>query len=325
MIHDMAPLKKAMEQMDADDMATAQAAKERAAQILSANKMSFSKMAELIEQRRLLLRPKILASIKRMDQPEMLGDAAFRDAGTSLRREGQSFRQIVEALEVNAATGTRNEDITSKGELLQPRQMDGEPRVPRWRKALAFGTSIFFYPLRHPIRTFVIAVILFMLFNTFRGFVGVGRQVSGYVADVSAARQRVDAATSSLSSFIQRLKGPSQDAAPPHTEGSPAATLSPGPTVASAPPATTPAPQASATAPSANEAAAPPTSTARPDMRSSDVRSSPSSSVASNNRLRTVEPRAFEDLMPTGIRRHSRSGGPCSSGIGGCYWGGPRY
>ena len=337
MIHDMASLKKAMEQMDANDMATAQTAKERAAQILSANKLNFSKMAELIEQRRLLLRPRIVASIKRMDQPEMLGDSAFRDAGMSLRREGQSFRQIAEALEINAATGTRNDDITSKGELLQPQQMDGEPRrVPRWRKALAFGPRIFFYPLRHPIQTLVIALILFMLVNTFRGFVGVGRQVSGYVADVSSARQRADAAASSVSAFFQKLRRPFQDAAPSPTppapipsptEASPAATPSAGPTVASAPPGTTPAPQASPASPPANQAAAPSTSPAPPPATTPrpDMRSATSSTVASNNRPRTVEPRAFEDLMPTGIRRDSRSSGSCIGGIGGCYWGGTRY
>src|SRR6266850_901968 len=94
MIDDMALLKQAMEQMDAEDPTAAQAAKDRAAQILSDAKLSFSKMAELIEQRQLLLRPRIVAGIKRMDQPGMLGDAAFRDTGSALRREGQSFRQI---------------------------------------------------------------------------------------------------------------------------------------------------------------------------------------------------------------------------------------
>jgi hypothetical protein len=334
MINDMASLKKAMEQMDADDMATSQAAKERAAQILSKSDLSFSKLADLIEQRRLLLRPKIVASIKRMDQPEMLGDAAFRDAGTSLRREGQSFRQIAESLELNGGTAARYEDTAPKGELVRQLEMDAEPYVPRWLRALAFGTRIFFYPLRHPIRTAVIALILFMLVNTFRGFVGVGRQVSGYVADVSSARQRADAAASSVSSFFQKLKRPSQDAASPPTPPAPipspspteasSATPSPGSTAAAAPPAATSMPQPTATAPPANDAAAPatpaPASTPRPDMRSS-----PSSTVASNNRPRTVGPRAFEDLMPTGLRRHSRSSGPCNGGVGGCYWGGTRY
>ena len=102
MIDDMALLKQAMEQMDADDVAVAEAAKDRAAKVLSDAKLSFSKMAELIEQRQLLLRPRIVAGIKRMDQPGMLGDAAFRDTGSALRREGQSFRQIAEAIELAA-------------------------------------------------------------------------------------------------------------------------------------------------------------------------------------------------------------------------------
>ena len=51
MIEDVALLKKTMEQMDAEDPVVAQAAKDRAAQILSDAKLSFSKMAELIEQR----------------------------------------------------------------------------------------------------------------------------------------------------------------------------------------------------------------------------------------------------------------------------------
>src|SRR5258705_4984092 len=89
-IHDMALLKQAMEQMDAEDPTVAQAAKDRAAQVLSEANLSFAKMAEMIEQRRLLLRPRIIAGIKRMDQPGMLGDAAFRDAGSALRRERQS-------------------------------------------------------------------------------------------------------------------------------------------------------------------------------------------------------------------------------------------
>ena len=80
MINDMASLKKAMEQMDADDPAVAEAAKDRAAKILSDANMNFSKLAQLIEQRRLLLRPSIVTNIKRMDQPEMLSDAAFRAA-----------------------------------------------------------------------------------------------------------------------------------------------------------------------------------------------------------------------------------------------------
>src|ERR1700704_7019265 len=108
MIDDMPRLKEAMEQMDAEDPAVAQAAKDRAAQTLSDAKLSFSKMAELIEQRRLLLRPRIVATIKRMDQPGMLGDAAFRDAGSALRREGRTFGQIAEAIESTGGPNPEN-------------------------------------------------------------------------------------------------------------------------------------------------------------------------------------------------------------------------
>ena len=66
MIDDMASLKQAMEQMDSYDDAVAQAAKDSAARVLSDGKLSFSKLAELIEQRRLLLSPKIGGRLKAM-------------------------------------------------------------------------------------------------------------------------------------------------------------------------------------------------------------------------------------------------------------------
>src|ERR1700682_2399641 len=124
MIEDVALLKKTMEQMDAEDPVVAQAAKDRAAQILSDAKLSFSKMAELIEQRRLLLRPRIVVNIKRIDQPGMLGDAAFRDAGSALRKEGQSFREIAEAVERTGRPTSRYEDLVRKSEPL--REASGE-------------------------------------------------------------------------------------------------------------------------------------------------------------------------------------------------------
>ena len=218
MIDDMASLKQAMEQMDADDAAVAEAAKDRAAQILSDAKLSFSKMAELIEQRRLLLRPKIVTSIKRMDQPDMLGDAAFRDAGASLRREGQSFRQIAEALELNGGTAPRYEDTVHKGVVLHQMEMESEPDGPDWPRAPTLAMRIVGYPFRHPIRFLTIALLAVMLFNGLRDFAGVGRRISGYVGDVSAARERADAAMSSVSSFVEkRIMRPSQEAAAPPT------------------------------------------------------------------------------------------------------------
>src|SRR5216684_7637961 len=140
MIDDLALLKQAMEQMDAEDPVVAQAAKDRAAQTLSNAKLSFSKMAELIEQRRLLLRPRIVANIKRMDQPGMLGDTAFRDAGSALRKEGQSFRQIAEAIERTGGPTSEYGDPVRNSEPLQ--QMASEPDPPAWRRALVFVTRL---------------------------------------------------------------------------------------------------------------------------------------------------------------------------------------
>jgi hypothetical protein len=343
MIDDMAPLKQAMEQMDADDLAVAQAAKDRAAQILSEARLSFSKMAELIEQRRLLLRPKIVASIRRMDQPGMLGDTAFRDAGTSLRKEGQSFHHIAEALELNRGTAPRYEEPVQRGELLHPLEMEGEPGAPAWLRALAFVARIVFYPLQHPIRFLVIAVIVFMLVNTVRGFVGTGRQISGYVADVSAARQHADAAMASVSSFVEkRIMRPSQEATTPPTPPPPVPSPSPADSLpSSAPPTGTatasapPAPAATAAAPpaaalSANEAAPPTTPTsapARPPASTQDVdaRAFPAAKAAANDRSRLARMPAFADLMPENMHRNSRLAGPCMGGVGGCYWGGTRY
>jgi hypothetical protein len=347
MIDNMASLKQAMEQMDADDATVAQAAKERAAQILSDAKSSFSKMAELIEQRRLLLRPKIVANIKRMDQPSLLGDTAFRDAGTSLRKEGQSFRQIAEALELNSGTTHRYEEPVPPGELLHPWEMEAEAGALARVRTLTLAARIIFYPLRHPIRFLVIAVIAFMLFNALRGFVGTGRQISGYVADVSAARQRADAAMSSVNSFIERrIMRPSQEAAAPSVpvpSPSPAesppsanpptgsATASVAPvgapaTTTAAPPATGAAPSASATGttPSANEAGAPTTAAPAASPPRPDAKSTPTATSA-NDRSHIARLPALNDLMPEHMRRNSRMAGPCVGGAGGCYWGGVRY
>ena len=138
MINDMTSLKKAMEQMDAEDVAVAEAAKDRAAKILSDSGLNFSKLAELIEQRRLLLRPRIVTNIKKMDQPEMLSDAVFRDVSASLRREGQSFRQIAEALELNGGTAPRYEDVTRKSYVPVVGFGRGPWRLPCARSAIPY-------------------------------------------------------------------------------------------------------------------------------------------------------------------------------------------
>src|SRR5262249_14598440 len=150
----------------------------RAAGILSDAKLSFSKMAELIEQRRLLLRPKIVANIRRMDQPDMLGDAAFRDAGSALRREGQSFYQIAEAIELNSRPAPRYEDPVQMNKALPGEMAIDEPVEPAWLRVLEFVTRLLFFPIRHPLRFFTVALLAFVLFNALRGFIGFGQQVS---------------------------------------------------------------------------------------------------------------------------------------------------
>jgi hypothetical protein len=402
MIDDMAPLIQAMDQMDAEDPTVAQAAKDRAAQILSEARLSFSKLAELIQQRRLLLQPAILARIKRMDQPGMLGDAAFRDTGSALRKEGQSFRQIAEAIEASGRPAPRYEGPVQPSEPLHQiasepfyqmggdpfYQMGSAPAPPAWLRALGLVARIVFFPLRRPMRFLAIALLAILLFYAFRGFVTLGQQVSGYFDRVAAVRHHADDAMSSVSSFVnERILRQSKEAPPtppnPIPSASapapspPSATPSAATATATAPPtlpapilspsaaaqpplsatpsaptATAAAPVATAPAPSANESASPALPSAAPappsvapagppaSMPRRDARGAPPSRSAANcgapgedrnswsRRCAPPEddrPRAFEGVMPEGIRRHSRVAAPCIGGIGGCYWGGDRY
>jgi hypothetical protein len=359
MIDDMAILKQAMEQMDAEDPVVAQAAKDRAAQTLSDARLSFSKMAQLIEQRRLLLRPRIVASIKRMDQPGMLGDAAFRDTGSALRREGQSFRQIAEAIELAGRPSLQYED-PAQNSSAPPHQMAseplypmaGEPGEPAWMSALGFVASMVFFPLRHPARFLAIALVAILLLYGLGGFVSLGQHVFDGVA---AVRRSADRAMSSVSSFVdeQVLRRSKKATAPPTAPApipsapaaSPSATPPAAPATAPAPPATASAPSANASAPPAAPSAAPappsasPAGPPAPTPRRDAKGDPPSGSAANRGAAREDRssgsggsapfeddrPRAFEDIIPGGIRRHSRVAGPCIGGVGGCYWGGGHY
>jgi hypothetical protein len=331
MINDMASLKQAMEQMDADDVVVTQAAKDRAAHILSEAGLNFAKLAELIEQRRLLLRPRILASIKRMDQPASLGDAAFRDTGASLRKEGQSFRQIADALELTGATAADFQEPAHRGELLHHVEFHGERDDPASPSTPPLMTHAALYPLRHPIRFLVIAVLSVMLFNALRDLVASGRQIPGYRASI-AARQHVDAAMSS----VKRVMRPTEEAGtpptPPASIPSASSAEQPQPTSPPAGPATSSAP---GTAASSNESAPPtpsPSATASPSApvppTSTPPRTEKSASLSAptaNDTPRAARSRVFEDLMPARLRRNSRLAGPCTGGAGGCYWGGGQY
>jgi hypothetical protein len=340
MINDMASLKQAMEHMDADDAAVAQAAKDRAAQILSDARLDFAKLAELIEQRRLLLRPRILASIKRMDQPAMLGDAAFRDTGASLRKEGQSFRQIAEALELHGGTASRHEEQALRSELDHRMEFDSEREDAASPGAQPLAMHVVLYPVRHPIRFLVIAVLTVMLINALRDFAGSGRQVPGYRASVNA-RQHVDAAMSSVSSLLHKrdTRPPEQTGTPP-TPPAPLPSASPAdqaaPSSPSAGPATSPAPATASPTPSANESPLPapsPTASASPSApvpppstpSRSQARGVAPSTSGANNAPRTVRSHIFDEFTPDRLRRNSRLAGPCFGGAGGCYWGGGQY
>ena len=353
MIDDMAGLKKAMEQMDAEDPIVAQAAKDRAAQTLSDAKLSFAKMADLIEQRRLLLRPRIVATIKRMDQPGMLGDAAFRDAGSALRREGQTFGQIAEAIERTGGPTSEYGDPVRNSEPLE--QMASEPDTPAWRRALGFVTRAV---LRHRIVSLAIALLAILLSYALPGFVSPGQQVAKYVDGIASVRRSTDQALSSVSSFIhERILRQSREATAPPTPPAPipsppaaspsplSATQSAAPPAASAPPATAPAPSASTSAPPAPPSAAPaPPSAAPADRPAStprrDARGDPPAKSAANcaagredrypcSRRSTPfendRPSAVEDVIPERIRRKSHIAGPCIHGVGGCAWGGRQY
>jgi hypothetical protein len=353
MIEDVALLKKTMEQMDAEDPVVAQAAKDRAAQILSDARLNFSKMAELIEQRRLLLRPRIVATIKRMDQPGMLGDAAFRDAGSALRREGQTFGQIAEAIE---RTGRPTSEYKDPVRNSEPRyEMPSEPDAPAWRRALDFVVRVVFSPLRRRIWLLAIALLVALPLYALRGFVAPGQQVSGYFDTVAAVRHSADQAISSVGSFIQErifrqskeatasptspapIPSPSAAAPPPPSATPPAA-----PPTASAPPATAPAPSARASAPPSAAPAPPSAAPAGPPVATPrrDARGEPPAKSAANcaatredrypcaGRSTASEndpPRALEDIIPERLRRKSHIAGPCIRGVGGCAWGGRQY
>jgi hypothetical protein len=333
MIDDMALLKQAMEQMDAEDPVAAQAAKDRAAQTLSDARLNFAKMADLIEQRRLLLRPRIVASIKRMDQPGMLGDSAFRDAGSALRKEGQSFYQIAEAIELTGGLTPPSEDMVQNSEPLH--QIAREPRASAWPRALVSIARVIFFPLRHPIRFAALALLAVLLFYAVRGFVTLGRQVSEYFDGVATVRRSADKAMSSVGSFVNdQILRPSKEpatlqskeaaappalpapvasapAAPP-SPAAPPATPGPAPATAAAPPATAPAPSATAPAPSATAPA--PSATAPAPSASG---SAPLASASAPPAPPSTAP-AAPSVAPPGPaapspRRDARSGLPSRS------------
>jgi hypothetical protein len=331
MIGDMALLKRTMQQMDAEDPIAAQAAKDHAAQILGEAKLNFSKMAQLIEQRRLLLPPAILGRIKKMDQPGMLGDGAFQDTGTALRREGLSFLQIAEAIEANdrPAPAPRYEAPASESEPYFV--MEDEPGAPAWLRALLFIGRIVLFPVRHPLRSLAIGLFALILLYAVRGVVVLSEWANGYSRS-AAAIHRVDTAIASVKSFVNERISPqaketpptpdapvpsptaAADAPPsanppaapapspsppapsaaPATAAAPSTAPSPAPTIAKAPPATVPAPGSNESAARAPPSVAP----ARPQAAPTNVpdwTARRDARGASPSRSAARRPQAFDD------------------------------
>jgi hypothetical protein len=303
MIDEMALLKRAMEQMDAEDPVVADAAKDRAAQALSDARLSFSKMAELIEQRGLLLQPRIVANIKRMDQPGMLGDIAFRNTGNALRKEGQSFRQIAEAIERTGGPAPGYEDPAVPSEPMY--QMMTAPAGPSaGRSALGFFASIVLLPLRRPISFLAVALFAILLLYVSHGLVSLSRQVSGYFESVAAVANSVTKSVASTIGYKLALRQSSETPPPP----APPAPIPPPAAATPSPPSATPSAPVAASTPPATAPAPPAISPATPG-RPSVAAAGPPVSASSRK----------------GITRNSRLAGPCLGGVGGCYWGGGRY
>ena len=165
--------------------------KDRAAKILSDARLNFSKLAKLIEQRRPLLWPSIVANIKKMDQPVMLSDPAFRAAAASLRREARAWSD-----RRSARTERRNRATIEDTALRSDVPYRSEPGAPLRRPGrlpchdfLSPSTSDRFLPSP------ALGAAVQRLARSHR----LGRRVSGYVGGVSAAVSR-DAVTSSVSS-----------------------------------------------------------------------------------------------------------------------------
>jgi hypothetical protein len=172
------------------------------------------------------------------------------------------------------------------------------------------------YPLRHPIRFLTIALLSVLLFNGLRDLTGLGRRVSEYAGGVSAARERWDAVTSSVSSFFaKRLTPTSKEAAAPPTP----ATSTPSPSPANPPPSPAPSTGPVVTTPPGATTTVPPPTTAPPST------SVPPSKPAAKDRRQAAQRRPLEEWVPPEVRRRSRVSGPCVGGIGGCYWGGGHY
>jgi hypothetical protein len=309
MIDDMALLKRTMQQMDAEDPTVAQAAKDRAAQILDDARLNFSKMADLIEKRRLLLPPAILGRIKKMDQPGMLGDGAFQDTGTALRREGLSFLQIAEAIEASESLAPASMPAPRYDAPVQDSEpfyaIGDEPRTPAWLRALFFVGRIVLFPVRHPLRSLTIALFALVLLYAARAVIAFSGWAYGY--SQSAAIHRVDTAISSVNSFVhERILRQGKETSPQPDAPSPSPTLATAAPPPSAAPSAPPLVSPSSPTPSAAPAAVPAPSVA-PSAAPATTSASPSSAPAPTaNQSASLAPPSAYPLPPSAYPAPSR-------------------
>jgi hypothetical protein len=99
--------------MDSTDESAALTAKNEAARLLAAARMSFSAIAEQLEQRRLLIPPDLVAAIKRMDLPGE-GDAAFYGTRKLLGRAKLSFEHIARALAAASVSAAERDALAQE-------------------------------------------------------------------------------------------------------------------------------------------------------------------------------------------------------------------
>ncbi|HLN07391.1 MAG TPA: hypothetical protein VK281_00260 [Xanthobacteraceae bacterium] len=161
--------------MDGLDSSAAVAAKNDAARLLTAAQLSFTAIAEQLEQRRLLMPPDIIAAIKRIDLPGE-GDAAFVGTRKLLARAKLSFQDIAQALE--HASVSPAEHAALARELAALRNVYVRQQVTIARLKLMLGFTWFSGFLQRSFgRTGLLCgalIVAVLLFTTERGLLDFG-------------------------------------------------------------------------------------------------------------------------------------------------------
>jgi hypothetical protein len=158
--------------MDAPGDNEALAAKQQVASLLTGAELSFGKIGEQIEQRRLLLSPDIVAAIKRIDLIGE-GDAAFIGTRKMLARAKLSFQHIAEALDASSVHPT--EYAALERELRQLRAMQVHQQIEIAGLKILLGSTRLAEFLRYSWRPIFLAAVFIAIglgaFQISRGLV----------------------------------------------------------------------------------------------------------------------------------------------------------